>query len=115
MSKEQEALDKAITLLDECATIIYGIWESLDKVGSKSLIKNLLPSVQESTQLLIDLGIDFTVHNNGLHLIIRCDRGIIDFWPSTGRWVLRGDGGCNPKGRSVQTLLGYINRDNSGE
>jgi len=40
-----------------------------------------------SKQHLIDNGVEFTEHNNGAHLIIRTDDGVINFWPGTGKWI----------------------------
>jgi len=65
-------------------------------------------NVQRSTQLLIDQDIDFTVHNLGIHLIITCNKGIIDFWPSTGRWIHRNGKDYTPGGRGVLKLLSFI-------
>jgi len=68
----------------------------------------------KSTQLLEDRGILFESKNDGAHLIV-ASRGypslVADFWPSTGKWIVRENGG---KGRGVFPLLkklGYT--DNS--
>ena len=46
--------------------------------------------IQKITQSLIDHDVNFTVHNNGRHLIIHAPSGeIIDFWPGTERWLPR--------------------------
>ncbi len=42
-----------------------------------------------STNLLLDSGIVFVSKNNGAHLIISAKNEIIDFWPSTGLWIVR--------------------------
>jgi hypothetical protein len=35
-------------------------------------------------------GFDFTVHNNGQHIVIKRDNGNeVHLWPSTGKWRLR--------------------------
>lgn len=62
-------------------------------------------NVQSSTQLLIDHDIDFTVHNNGYHLIVTYERELIDFWPSTGKWIPRETG---KHYRGVRKLIQYI-------
>lgn len=39
-------------------------------------------------------------HNNGLHLIVTANNGrIIDVWPSTGKWMIRGE--KNAAGKNV--------------
>lgn len=40
----------------------------------------------ENTTAMIALGVEFTSHNFGAHLIVHG----FDFWPSTGRWIERG-------------------------
>lgn len=47
----------------------------------------VLNKQQANTQLLIDLDVDFKVHNDGLHVKVQDKNGAIDFWPSTGRWI----------------------------
>lgn len=51
--------------------------------------------LQSATQVLIDSGVDFVVYNDGLHLVVRSLKDeVVDFWPSTGRWISRaGEGG----------------------
>lgn len=36
------------------------------------------------TNLLIEQGIEFESKNGGVHLIVKADDTLIDFWPSTG-------------------------------
>lgn len=63
-------------------------------------------NLEQSTQILRDRGVSFTAKNNGVHLIIR--RGTVplaDFWPSTGKWIMRTGG---KKGRGVFNLLNEL-------
>lgn len=47
-------------------------------------------NTEQSTQALLDAGVPFTSHNDGAHLVVTArDGSIIDFWPSTGLWMLR--------------------------
>lgn len=41
---------------------------------------------RSSREMLDQAGIEYTVHDNGAHLVIE---GNIDFWPETGKWVMR--------------------------
>lgn len=44
-----------------------------------------------SAELLREAGVHFTAKNGGAHLIVRTDGGhVIDFWPGTGLWIMRG-------------------------
>jgi hypothetical protein len=55
-----------------------------------------------SAQILTSKGVIFTSNNGGAHLIIRYGSGHIDFWPGTGKWIVRGS---DVKGRGVFELL----------
>lgn len=54
-----------------------------------------------STNHLIELGIKFTSHNSGLHLKVYRPVGLINFWPSTGKYK-RIDGSY---GRGVKNMI----------
>lgn len=44
----------------------------------------------KSAQMLTDAGIKFQAKNGGAHLVVSAsDGGLIDFWPGTGKWVVR--------------------------
>lgn len=66
-------------------------------------------NIQKSTQLLIDNEIDFTVHNKNLHLIIESGSHTVDFWPSTGKWNVRGMGAQNNRG--IFPLLNFLKKN----
>jgi hypothetical protein len=55
-----------------------------------------------SAGILIRAGIKFESKNQGAHLVVASNRGKIDFWPGTGKWILR-EGGAT--GRGVNNLL----------
>lgn len=64
----------------------------------------------KSTTLLQENGINFESKNEGIHLIIE---NKIDFWPSTGLWIVRGQ---SKKKRGVFRLLKYLEElKSSGE
>ena len=60
---------------------------------------------ENSTDLLIQTGISFKEHNYGLHLVIQHNEDIIDFYPSTGLWIIRKK---NYQRRGVKKLLKYL-------
>lgn len=62
-------------------------------------------NLAHSTRLLEANGIEFKVHNNGIHLVLTKGDQTIDFWPSTGLWWIRG---TTNKRRGVQRLMAYI-------
>lgn len=59
---------------------------------------------EQSTNLLKQAEISFESKNSGNHLII-LSIPKIDFYPSTGLWIVRG---VNKKRRGVLSLLKYI-------
>ena len=60
---------------------------------------------QSSTEILTARGIQFESKNAGVHLIVRHNDHVVDFWPSTGRWIARGN---NRSGRGIQKLFQYL-------
>lgn len=63
-----------------------------------------------STSMLINAGVDFTAHNNGVHLKVRHPNGpLVDFWPSTGLWIVQGS---KAKHRGVRNLLNFLGFSN---
>lgn len=64
-----------------------------------------LSNMEQSTLLLDRLGIDYESKNNGIHLIVSHDTKIVDFYPSTGKWIVRKVGKSD---RGVMNLLRYL-------
>lgn len=44
---------------------------------------------ESSARLLASKGYDFTVHNLGAHLVVGHRGVVVDFWPGTGKWIVR--------------------------
>jgi len=57
---------------------------------------------RSSTNMLLDMGIEFESKNSGNHLVVGCGDTKIDFWPSTGRFISR-DGKHDARG--INNLL----------
>ena len=64
-----------------------------------------LTNKEKSTKLLKDNNIKFKSVNNGIHLIVSYGKGKIDFYPSTGLWLVRGQ---KFKKRGVYPLMEFI-------
>jgi len=62
-------------------------------------------NTEDSTAILKAANCPFTSHNGGTHLVIFCGDKTIDFWPSTGLWMVRG---LPRKNRGVRNLLEYL-------
>ena len=76
-------------------------YKAYNKVKKAKKASNL----EQSTELLKLAGIDFESKNNGVHLIVTDFKGnLIDFWPSTGKWIVR----KGKTSRGIQNLIRYI-------
>lgn len=60
-----------------------------------------------STEILIERGINFESKNGGIHLVVHYASGVIDFWPSTGKFIFRDK--KLTEGRGVFNLLKRAN------
>ncbi len=60
-----------------------------------------LSNKEKSTRILIEHNIYYE-SSNGIHLIIKHNKIIVDFWPSTGKFIFRKS---KIKGRGVFNLL----------
>lgn len=59
----------------------------------------------QSAEILSVAGVAFTSNNGGAHLIVTAGRSVIDFWPGTGLWIVRGK---PAKKRGVRKLIQHI-------
>ena len=59
-------------------------------------------NLERSTALLQERGVRFESNNGGIHLIVRGGGLVVDYWPSTGLFIVRGSG---RKGRGGFNLL----------
>jgi hypothetical protein len=67
--------------------------------------KRKVDNKNRSTEILKGNGVLFSTHNNGLHLIVKSGVYKVDFWPSTGKFKVRGQ---NKYRRGVFNLLKVI-------
>lgn len=73
------------------------VFREMREAGKKKRASNR----ESSAQQLINHGIKFTSHNCAAHLIVEGKDGLIDFWPGTGKFIIRG----GRKGRGVFNLI----------
>lgn len=45
---------------------------------------------QKSTDVLRSHGVQFESKNGGAHLVVFAGNQVADFWPGTGKWIIRG-------------------------
>jgi hypothetical protein len=55
--------------------------------------------------MLKKCGVTFSEHNNGYHLIVYGQLASVDYWPSTGKWIVRGS---KQEGRGIRNLLAAL-------
>jgi hypothetical protein len=58
---------------------------------------------ESSTTILRDCGVVFSSYNNGVHLVVTHNQVQVDFWPSTGKWIVRD--ARKTEGRGVYNLI----------
>ena len=78
-------------------------WKSFNETKRQKKYQNQ----EQSTSILEKESIPFESKNYGTHLVTQT-KPIIDFWPSTGLWIVRGK---DIKKRGVRGLLRYL-KDN---
>ena len=64
-------------------------------------------STQQYQDALRNHSIAFDVKNDGMHLIVEGPVGYVDVWPTTGKWIFRGD---RKQGFGLRELLLYITK-----
>lgn len=61
---------------------------------------------QRGRDAIESAGVPYETNNNGVHMILRTSKGIIDFWPGTGKWTPRKR--TQDTGRGTHSLMTYI-------
>ena len=64
-----------------------------------------LSNKENSIRLLIEKNIYFESRNNEIHLIVKHNGFVVDFWASTGKFIFRN---AQIKGRGVFNLIKYL-------
>lgn len=72
----------------------FNAWK---EAGKEKRYRNKL----RSEDILDGKGIEYVAKNDGWHLIVTGKDGLIDFWPSTGKFITR----KGKKGRGVFNLI----------
>lgn len=68
-------------------------------------------NTEKSTQILTERGVAFESKNDGSHLVVQGAGDVIDFWPSTGLWIVRANGKTESvKGRGIFNLLARLGK-----
>jgi hypothetical protein len=65
--------------------------KEISKINKEESQKRRANNKTNSAKLLSSIGISYEEKNNGHHLIVFNEVFTIDFWPSTGKFIIRGD------------------------
>lgn len=76
---------------------MFNDWRAMKRQKKRENLVN-------STDLLRERSVEFESHNGGVHLIVRGAGLVVDFWPSTGKFIVRG----GKTGRGVFKLLRLV-------
>ena len=68
-------------------------------------VEKRLSNREHAASRLTELGISYQSKNFGIHLIVSGKDGLIDFWPSTGKWVCRD---TQQKGRGIRGVINKL-------
>jgi len=77
------------------------VFNDLRKIKQEKRASN----TESSTALLAAAGIRFLSLNGGVHLRVKAGVRDVDFWPSTGLWMVAGE---QRKNRGVRNLINYV-------
>jgi hypothetical protein len=77
------------------------IWAAFKERRAKSQEKRA-DNRKNSRAILDNKNCDYQLMNDGAHLIVKTNSGLVDFWPGTGRWIIRNTG---RRGFGVQNLI----------
>jgi hypothetical protein len=77
-------------------------WREFRKQGTEKKASNKV----DSTSILDREGIVYESHNHGVHLVVKHNGKVVDYWPSTGKFINRTTGW---KGRGVRKLINHLN------
>lgn len=60
---------------------------------------------ESSAAILTEHGVKFESKSTGVHLIVTHEGKVVDFWPGTGKYIVRGTG---KSGRGVFNLIKLV-------
>lgn len=76
-------------------------WRDLKPAMQEASKQKRKRNREHAVQILTDVEVPFVSKNNGIHLIVYGRNCIIDFWPGTGKYIIRG----GKTGRGVRHVL----------
>lgn len=79
-------------------------WKDVKPWLKEESAKRREENKNNSASILTASGVSFESKNDGVHLIVKHNSTVVDFWPSTGKWIVR----KGKSGRGVFQLLKHL-------
>lgn len=87
-------------------------WRDVKPLLKERSQQNRASNREGGAHMLTEAGLSFESKNDGAHLIVRHYPLVIDFWPGTGLWQVRG----KPfRRRGVRNLINYAKQQDTKE
>lgn len=83
------------------------IGETWDGIKER-IKKEIEEKYTEDMKILEYSDLEFTIHNNGLHVIVYGKNHTIDYWPTKDKWISRTD---KKKRFGIHKLISYAKCD----
>lgn len=77
-------------------------WRDLRPAMKEESQRKRSSNRESSSRLLAEAGIFFESKNGGSHLVVSGAGAVVDFWPGTGLWIVRGS---KERRRGVRQLI----------
>lgn len=65
-------------------------WRDVKPAMKEASVVKRATNRDASTETLRRHGVQFDSRNAGAHLIVKHAGKVVDFWPGTGKWIVRG-------------------------
>lgn len=70
---------------------IGDMWKDIKEQRKQESQERRTANIANSASMLVENGLVYATNNNGVHLVVTNGRGsTADFWPSTGKFNIRG-------------------------
>lgn len=103
---EDAAVEPASKAAEDDSYTMGEFWAEVKPVMKARSMEKRAQNRSNSAHVLSGRGIEYEVKNGGAHLIVTHAKGIVDFWPGTGRWRTRTDPIIDRRG--VFQLVDYL-------
>lgn len=77
-------------------------WRDVKPIMLEASKKKRASNREHAQHELLRRGIPFEAKNNDAHLIVQGETSLIDFWPGTGKYIVRADG---KTGRGIRHVI----------